>query len=81
MARTTVILTEAWQQVGTATRAIITVSDGRCKRIYLNEVASDDAAEVDIVNAGRQFAQTEQKDTFARCDVDGDVTIIVDSEA
>lgn len=80
MARSRIQLTQAWQQVGTAERLIITVADGVCKRLYLNETASDVAAEVDLVNTGRQFAQTEEKDTFARCEVDGDITIIVDTE-
>ncbi len=76
MARTTVQLTNAAQEVATG-KCVITVI--RSGKYQFNDVNSDTAATVSQFRAGEQLIQTEAKSTFA-LSLSGDGVIIVDAE-
>lgn len=68
MARTSVTLTGAWQQIAAGECVVRVTSTGvsALAKISLNQAASDVAALEDLTSPGAQYAQTEAKPVFAK---------------
>ena len=82
MARLVYSLTDSYQMIA-AGRCIVSLGGGICKRIFINESASDTAAINTITEEDFQLAQIQNKPTYARLDTglpDGAVKLIVDTE-
>jgi len=74
MARATITLTNAWQQIA-AGAAIITVKQSAEGQIWLNNQGADANAMIRSADAEHQFQQTENIATYAKGE---DYIVIVD---
>ena len=80
MARNTITLTNAWQQLATVSAVIRVISSRPGAVVLFNESATDLDAFSDNVQPDDQYSQNESKPTFARVSSGGDVTVFVDEE-
>ncbi len=78
MARTTVAVTNSWQQIASGEVLITIVQRGKGAPILFNEIGDDANANSDAANPGDQFQQDDVlKDTYVRSDGE-DWVVLVD---
>lgn len=79
MARSVVTVTPAWVQAS-ALPCVLSLNTGLGQRVFINETASDVAAQAVILKDDFQFQQSLTKDTFVRGEADTTITLNLDEE-